>query len=310
MNDPVSNPEAVAGEVAARLNALQAEDTDPRVVEFARFLAGRFQGADDVELYPQSFVNASILAIADLQRGLSPAQEPIEGPLVKREKELYDQLHQSVPTLGRIGISADFGREVEDIMVQYGIIPAPEAAGHPTPDPTEIITEPIRDIETARTVIVDDARNRLVGLDWNSLGVSPEFVHDAFERFYLIALRRCEFVTPINALSEEYMIDRPIIADAPPSRKMDLSDGKWLYMAVEEIPGEYATAMRDHLFIIMVEAVAEWGRMNPEEVVYHFYGQDVDGPFPRAAGRLARFLDENPTLMKGGGNPGSGGVSE
>lgn len=284
-------------EAAARLRAWEPETDDPETAGFAQFLAGRFEGLSG-RLRPQDFLLLAELAITDLRRGVDGGnREAIDHPLARQDSKTYDRLYRQLPRLGDISVSAAFGQNVQNLMVEIGLIPAPEASEAPTLSGGEIITEPIRDIQTAHRLVVEDARDRILELDWQRRGVTPEQARMTFDGWFGMVLRNSPFEAAVSVMSEQHGQDRELIGEFLTEQRMALTDQVWLVLLMDEVPAEYATATRDMLYLKMVEVVATAAGLDREQILYSFV-RDVDGPLIRAAARLEAFIHDHPELIR------------
>ena len=173
----------------------------------------------------------------------------------------------------------------------------PEATEAPMLGAGEIITEPIRDIQTAHRLIIEGARTQLLELDWRHYDVEPELVNETFDTWFGMVLRQSPLTTPVSVLSEQYGPDRELIGELLSHQRMALSGQRWFVLLMSEVPPEYATVTRDLLCLKMVECVAVNARLDRSEVILGF-ARETDGPLTRAAIRLQSVLDDHPELIK------------
>lgn len=310
MNELPPEPD-MASQVVAKFRALQPEvppeNLGPEAVALAQVLADKFERGADHRLSVNSFAFVATLAIGELKRG-SDGSRPIEGLLVGQDREGYRRLYEVVPVLGRVGVSGKFGDDVLEIMVDNGIIAAPEAAENPTLDAAEIITEPIRGIDTAFAAIIEDAQRRVLNVDWSVYGVTTDFINQQLGLYYRTVLIGSPFQMPIRVYTEGDA-DYEQVADVAPHQKRELSGGQWLAMPAPEIAPEYATAARDFVYVQMVEIVARLAGLDMERFVYRLLG-DLNGLYRRASTRAALFMQANPHLVRDPGEPGVQDLSE
>lgn len=286
-------------DVAARFRALEPEVTDPEMFQFAQFLADRIESRGGGEANQHSFLLLSSLAIYDLRRGVDGVTgEEVVHELAGRDPKTYDRLNGLIPRLGDVGVSSAFGQSLQNAMVELGLISAPEAADTPTLQSGEIIAEPITDIQTAHELIIEGARTSLLELDWASHGLTSEQVGTAFDQALAFVLRQSPFRAPINVLSARLGTDYGLITETLPHQKMALADQVWLTMLTPSIPGDYATATRDMVYLKSIECVtAFFPHLDPEQLLFGF-ARDVDGPVMRAGTRLGEFVLTHPELTR------------
>ncbi|MEI9913934.1 MAG: hypothetical protein WDN66_02940 [Candidatus Saccharibacteria bacterium] len=280
-------------EAIEKLRGFQDEATE--LTEFAHFLSGRLNPS----LVPEGFVMSSILSIYDLQNGVDGfSGEPIENGLVGLSQGGYDRLQASVPYLARIAFPENFADSVMRQMTDMGIIPAPDAAEVSTLDTSEIITEPIDNIDDAYTKIVEDAKQRVIDLEWSSLGLSDSEVGKGFDAVYGICLRNAPFSLPINLMVNDPDHEAGLIPELMPEHKKQLDGKYWLGQMMDVIPPEMAMFARDHIFLMSIDTIALLYKMEPMQTFKVFHSRDIDGPATRAAIRMSTFLEQNPDVVK------------
>lgn len=276
------------------LGNLQDELLPPEVNEFAHYLANRIGSRNIV---PQGFVMASMLSIYDLQTGIDGfSGQPIENSLVGREDKDYKVLMASLPALAGRAFSEEFAEEVAEGLRDAGILPPPESLA-PTPDPTELITEPITDIDTAYEQIIEDSKKRVAELDWNHFG-KVENIEGTFDMAAFLSLRN----SPYKNLSFNLLIDKPgmeagYLIETPSHMKRHADGEYWYGMLAEVITPEEAMLIKDHVLLKGIEVMAATYDFDVAEVFSHF-SSNPNGPVNRATMRLAKFLSENPGIFE------------
>lgn len=284
-------------EVGQRLIAFEDESLNPNVVEFAHFLAGRIK-SDALKLI--GFVMASHLAIADLERGQDGfTGEPLEGQLIGLDSNEYSEMTVNVPKLAGVAVSDEFAGEVLTVMIETGMLkpPIPETE---TPE-GEVIQEEITDIDTARKLIIDDAKRRVLELDWEHFGVSEDEVAEAFDGFSLMALRQAPYHLPINVLLDRPGHERGLLMEMPDTQKKQVGGDFWVALTSNPIDPVHATLARDHLLLKTPEALVSLlthGDVTAKQAIEYFGSQDDTETLMRAGIRIATFLGDNPQILK------------
>ncbi len=275
------------------------ETTDPDITHFAHYFADKLERTGtERPIDALTFTMLASLAVGDLQQGRDGfiGQDIPDHPLAAREPAVYDKIYAAVPQLAEEGFSVPFGTVVRHELVRLGLLGGSQEA---TLDATEIITEPITDITTARTKIIEDSRQRVLAHDWQGLGVQPDLADNEFTYAYACGmwLRQAPIKSPICALKEDAEDDLASIAALPENRKQELRPGIWLALTETTIPSEYATAIRDLLHIQMIELVSVAAGLDRESAGFRF-GSDVNGPLHRATTRFTEFMVQNPDMIK------------
>jgi len=284
-------------EAGQRLLAFEDESLNPNVVEFAHFLAGRIN-SDAIE--PIGFVMASHLAIADLERGEDGfSGEPLEGQLIGLDSNEYGEMTVNVPKLAGVAVSDEFAGEVLGVMIETGML-KPPISETDTPE-GEVIQQEITDIDTAQKLILDDAKRRVLELDWEHFGVNEDEVAEAFDGFSLLALRNAPYHLPINVLLDRPGHERGLLMEMPDTQKKQVGGDYWVALTSSPIYPEHATLARDHLVLKTPEALASLlthGGVSAREAIEYFGSQDDTDTLMRAGIRIATFLGDNPQILK------------
>ena len=290
MNDPFENKINPA-EAVETLKTFQDEEVDPRVVEFAHFLADKI---GDRDIVPGGFVMCTLLSLYDLEHGKDGfSGEPINSPLVGINKQERDELLRHVPYLARVAFPQGFADEVHKDMATNNILPAPEASDKPTLDSSEIIPETIDNIDDAYERIIVDARDRVLALDWQHFGVDVEKQSNALETAYIpLTLRNAPYPLGINLLVDEPGKEAGLLRELLPEQKRQLFDNYWIALTAFPLSAEAAMKARDHVFLKGIELMATVLKV-PVEDVLPYFARDVDGPVVRASVRLANSIANN-----------------
>ena len=284
-------------EAAQRLYAFEDDTMNPNIVELAHFLAGRIK-SDSIK--PDGFIIASRLAIADVERGQNGfTGQPLEGQLIGLDRNEYSEMIVNVPKLAGIAVSDEFAGEVLTAMIKAGTL-KPSTSETETPE-GEVIQEVITDIDTARKLILDDAKKRVLELDWEHFGVRDIEVAEAFDILGLLTLKQAPYHLPINSLDDRLDHERDLLMEMPDAQKKQVPGDFWLAITSSPIEPEYATLARDHLLLKTPEALASLltdRRVSAEQAIKYFSSQDDTGTLERAAVRLTTFISENPQILK------------
>lgn len=291
---------------AGRLRALQP-DGDAVLLHHAQF-AGYLgdwlerKEAPETELMAQAFINASALALSELQTGRNHRSEPITGhPLLHMGEATMRDLFSRTPFFARVGFSDEFGDQVGQVMVEQNLLPRPAAADTEISpaDPGELITEPVTDAETAYAKIVEDARTRVLGMGLEAYGLSAEPMRDKDEHMLWahIILERAAIIPAIAILADVPGPEHEALQRLLPERKKDLGNGRWLVMSVYPIPPDYATVTRDILVLKTVDGLAGMERDDSlSEAALYERLLERNRPFLRAVARMQEFIDRYPHL--------------
>lgn len=283
-----------------KLRSFQDDSVDPKLVQFAHFLAERM-GSETI--VPAGFGMVVVLATHDLQNGTNGwTGEPINNSLVGLGESEYLRLFSQSRELARQSFDTEFAEAYTEHLRRAGILGREE----PTPEEQtideSIMTHEISDIDTAYTDIVCSARDMLTELDWSAFNIPIEDVYKIFEATFGITLRQAPYRLPLTFLNSEETRDGFILNQLPDSFKKQTRLGNYyLAMTMETIPAEYATVTRDHLFLKSQELVAGLlARDRAEEVMLAQGGDSFDTPLARASIRLINFIKSHPDLLRDG----------
>jgi hypothetical protein len=281
-------------EAGQRLRAFEDQAANPLIVGFAHFLGDRVMGNES----PGNFVMEAHLAVLDLQRGQDGYKsEPLEGDLVGLDQDAYDEMTISFPLLAGIGYSDEFSGDVTAFMITRGMLAADSSEDSATPE-GEVITEEIRDINTAQRLIIDDAKSRVVALDWEHFGITKDEAADSFDTIALIVLRNAPYNFDINVLVDRPEYESAMLSELLDIQKKQVVDDFWLAMS-EVIDPQAAMFARDHLFLKVPEAMPFPGKenMSGRDVATYLGGRDM-AAHKRAALRMVTYMRENPQILK------------
>ncbi len=295
INTPYMTPDrersVETGEAAEKLREFHDDSLDPKVNQYARYLAERL----NPELVPQGFVMAGALANYDLKEGVNGfTGEPIQNDLVGLPSLEYNKLLVALPDIASRVLPEDFAAEVEEIAKDL-LGDAYEIAAQENESDREVISTEITTAEDAERLIIDDAFDRLVALDWQRFGVSTEDVRKGFDMTYPLTLRQAPFQAPITLLVDTKEQERGLLMELLPHQKTHYIGDYWLGLATDKIPPELATLTRDHLFLKEIEGVASTNGLEPREVAVAFSSTPS---MKRAAQRMISFMQEHPELFR------------
>lgn len=290
-----------SGEFASALSSLEPDMLGEELGLFAQYLSGAMERRrDESPVAPGTLALIALLATIELQRGSGDERQVIGdefGPLIGCNPETYERLLRQVPLLGGMCVSGAYGDSVLDLMVEQGLMPTQKESDQSLSS-GEITEEPIRHIDTAYTQIVQGARRRLVGLDWNAYGIMPESVGNIFDNLFDQVLDQAPIDLPIKVLFEQLEVDGGALQHLLNVQKMQLSDDRWLVMTRPEIPADYATATQDYLLITFPQLVlASFSDRDPDTVLSGLT-EDLRGPLARAATRFQYFIDAHPEVIR------------
>lgn len=252
---------------------------DPRVVELGKFVARRM----NPQLVPMGFVMASALCIEDLKRGKDGfTQEPIDTTLSRQPEYVYNFLYLNIPTLARIAFSEAFADEARTFLVTVLAKAGLEEDGW--------VLSPITTIEQAQTDIINNAKKKVLGLDWKhfGLGKKKEEIGQLYDASFRLILRNSGMKFPLNLLREDHYEEAIFLKDITPERRKTDGEGYSLAMLKGRIDVEEATLIRDWLFMKAPEAVATMYKLAPEDVIKYFV--DNDESFLKAGLRTNYYL--------------------
>lgn len=252
---------------------------DPRVVELGKLVAGRMSP----ELVPMGFVMTSAFCIEDFRRGTDGfTQKPIESALVRQPDYVYDYLYLNIPNLARIAFSESFADEVRTNLATFLT-----RAGLEEDD---YVLSPITTIEQAQTDIIDNAKKKVLGLDWAHFGLEEkkEEIDQLYDASYGLILGNSGMNFPLNILRQDHFQEANILKDIAPERKKTVVAEYTLAMLKDRFDIEEATFIRDWLFIKAPEAVATMHKLSPEEVFEYF--MESDRSFQKAGLRARYYL--------------------
>ena len=274
------------------------QSPDPRVSEFARFIATRF--GQRRSIIAPNFVLLSQMSLYELQNGIDALTgEPIENELAGLSDEEAEDLTRAVPDLARMAFGTEFGNAVESQFREMGVIPHEEAIPGKDFTENEILLEDIYTIDDAYEKIVLDARGRVLELDWQQYGIDSEDVSQLFEQFYPSALRQSPCLLPLTVLANKTWLERGLLLEILPTQKRHLSGEHWLGMTRERIPADMATFVRDYLFTKVAEVIAMDYNLDPREAIACLDDKTgTSSSITRAGIRMQTYMQEHPEIMR------------
>lgn len=301
---PFDEPEITedtAGPVE-RLRSYEDGSREAVAAEFAGLLADRITTTES--LVPTGYVMASYLLLQDLRRGIDGfSGEPMESSLSGISETQEGVMQKMVSDLARTAFSEGFAEQVDEQMRKLGLLPPAESDAGELLEENEIITEPITTIDEAHEKIIGDARERVADLDWEHFGVNTGEAYKIFEATYPVCLSLAPCVMPLNVLTDKPGKHRGLLLELPEDHKRQLDTKFWMAMPSGKIPPEYATFVRDYLFLKVSDTIAMLNDLDvPETMMYlaEDGGDPQKNPLGRAATRTRAFLEQHPELMKKG----------
>jgi len=251
---------------------------DPRVVELGKFVARRMSP----QLAPMDFVMTSALCVEDLKRGIDGyTHKPIDSTLSRQPEYVYNFLYLNISNLARIAFSEGFADKVRaflvDVLAQAGL------------EEDDWVLSPITSIEQAEIDIINNAKKKVLGLDWEhfGLGEKKEVIGQLYDdSSRLILTNAMDF--PLNILREDHSEEAKILKGIAPERKKTVAEEYNLAMLKDRIDIEEATFIRDWLFMKVPEDVATVNHLAPDDVINYF--MDNDSSFLKAGLRTRYYL--------------------
>ena len=166
------------------------------------------------QLVPADFVMTSVLCIEDLKRGRDGfTQKPLDSNLSRQPEYVYNYLYLNIPMLARIAFSEAFADDVRTnflgILAQSGIAE------------DDWVLSPITTIEQAETDIIDNAKKKVLGLDWGhfGLGEKKEEIDQLYDGTSRLVLGNSGMNFPLNVLREDHYKEAVILKRIAPERK-------------------------------------------------------------------------------------------
>lgn len=242
------------------------------------------------------FIMAANLSLYDLQKGVNGfTGEPIRNDLVGRIPEVYALLESSIPSLARIAFPEEFADAVNEEWLK--VIGAVQAEKRETLKPAEkpidsdIIQNPIENIAQAKEQIIEDARRRILSLDWQHFGaVDLQEVAKLYDAFYPLILRNAGMNFQLNLLHAADLRERFKLDSLFDEYKNQMVDEYWLAMLSGDIQPEEATFIRDWLWMKVPEVIAGYKQFLQKRVVEYFMRNDQS--LERAVFRSGRYISK------------------
>lgn len=233
-------------------------------------------------------------AINDIPNGVNwMTEEPIDEALRGRTPETYALFEASVPKLASIVFPKEFADAIEQEYERRREAARKRQASTPQEkpvDPDAILTD-ITTIDEAIELIVEDARRRVLALDWPHFGLTDQEelgkIYDGFSR---ICLRDAPVKFPLTALLANNPGERALLDQITEDHKQPLSDIVWLAITADRIPPEEATFIRDWLWLSLPEAIIRLKELPQRSALEHL---SIKGEsFDRAAFRAHRYMEK------------------
>jgi len=155
-----------------------------------------------------------------------------------------------------------------------------------------IVSEEITDINQVKRLIVEDAKQRVLALDWQRFGIDSSEVADYYELVYPLILRQSEMNFAINMLDDKKPKEKAWLERTPFDHKTNIFDNYWLVLLKDSIEPEEATLISDWLYMKAPEPIARIKNLSPLEVIGHFMLEDSE--FREAGVRTLQYLNEHP----------------
>lgn len=131
-------------------------------------------------------------------------------------------------------------------------------------------------MEQAQTDIIENAKTRVIGLDWKHFGLQDKTneIANHYDIAYPLILRNAGMNFPLNLLQEDVYNEAMALRLLDPSRKTKLKGRYFLALTKEEISVEEATLIRDWLAMKAPEEIAVMNDLSPKQVTLHFLQND------------------------------------
>lgn len=131
-------------------------------------------------------------------------------------------------------------------------------------------------IGDAEKYIIEDARNKVLALDWSFAGdrLDRDKINQYFDLSSHLILRQSGLNLPLNLLDSGKPEEAEILEDLSPLQKKQIVENYWLVMLKSEIWPEEATFIRDWLYLKAIDFVAGLGKLKEEELAQHFLADD------------------------------------
>lgn len=282
---------AIAAEKLRQIEEF-TEGIPPDVARFARHLAN-YVGFQGGPISPSGFLMCVWYALVDIPNGVNwMTEKPIDEALRGRTPETYVLFEASVPKLASIVFPKEFADAVEQEYECRREAARKRQASTPQErpvDPDAILTD-ITTINKARELIIEDARKRVLALDWPHFGLTDQEelgkIYDGFSR---ICLRDAPVKFPLTALLANDPGERALLNQIAVDHKQPLSDTVWLVMTAERIPAEEATFIRDWLWMSLSETIIRLKELPERSALEHLSTKGES--FDRAAFRAQRYME-------------------
>lgn len=255
---------------------------DPRVVELGKFVVARMSPRPQF-FDPMVFVMTAAFCIEDFRRGEDGfTHKPIDSALSKQPDYVYDYLYLNISNLARIAFSealADqFRSHVANLLAASGL------------EEDDWVLSPITTLEQAQTDIIDNAKKKVLSLDWAHFGLleKKEEIGRLYDVFSGLILKNAGMNFPLNILQQDHSQEASIPEILFLKEKRTVAGGYNLAMLKDRIDIEEATFTRDWLFLEAPKSVATMYNLSPENVVEYF--SDNDKSFSKAALRAHYYL--------------------
>ncbi|MDB5163668.1 MAG: hypothetical protein JWS12_285 [Candidatus Saccharibacteria bacterium] len=281
------------------LQTYENEELDSRLLEFTHYLGDRLgtMAGGTKHIEPDDVILIAVLALYDLQTGIDGRNEqPFQHPLVGLSQAEHDELLAQLPFIARLAFSDEFVERVRESMILHKVA-LPEASGRLTLEPGEVITEPIANLEQAKALIIEDARQHLLALDWAHYGIDAQQIAESFNHVYPLALRQADYLWPLNLLNANETGGNELLASLPEDHKQRYARNFWLVMTSDTISPELATVIRDYVFIKSAESML--GIYQQDHLAgLHYFGQEPNSYVNRAGTRIADYQTTHPEILK------------
>lgn len=156
---------------------------------------------------------------------------------------------------------------------------------------SEIVSEPVLSVDDGDRLILDKAREHVLGLPWQRFGELSNQSVELYEPLAYLTLRQSGMNMPFNMLDRSKPEERNMLDLLPPTHKRERLDPYWSVLTVASISPVRTTFVKDFLFTSITAPLAVANHWEPDMVQRHFYARSA--PFQRASARLAKYVAED-----------------
>lgn len=147
----------------------------------------------------------------------------------------------------------------------------------------------ISTVAEAENVIVDDARQKVIALDWQHFGIDLKGVETFFNITWPLILRQSGQNPPFNVLDNKDPHEFAILCSLPYDwKKKSETTGRFWLAIFKQISSEEATFLRDWLWLKAPEVIAAGCEIDSTAVAEYFFKSNQG--YRQSAFRIAGYL--------------------